>query len=128
MDSLKVSWVLKTTPGVLYQDWLSSKGHSLFTGSVAKIDPTIGGKFSSWEGYIWGETLELNPGKRILQSWSTSNFPDGASPSLLEVLLEEVEGGTKITLNHSNIPTGQGKDYEQGWQDYYFSPMEDYYC
>lgn len=128
MDTIQVSCILPVLPGALYQDWLSSKGHSLFTGSVAKVDSSIGGKFSSWEGYIWGENLELDPGKRILQSWSTSNFPDGDPPSLLEILLEEADGGTKITLNHSNIPSGQGKDYEQGWQENYFSPMHDYYC
>lgn len=128
MDTIRVSCILPTTPSAVYQDWMSSKGHSLFTGSVAKVDATIGGKFSSWEGYIWGENLELEHGKRILQSWSTSNFPDGDPPSILEVLLEAVEGGTKITINHSNIPVGQGKEYEQGWQDFYFLPMQDYYC
>jgi activator of HSP90 ATPase len=127
MDSFEVSCILPVDPSTVYRDWLSSKGHTLFTGGVAKVDPVVGGKFSAWEGYIWGETLEMESNKRIVQSWNTSNFPDGAEPSKLEIKLEPVEEGCKITLLHTNIPSGQGKEYEQGWQDHYFTPMLDYY-
>lgn len=127
MDSIQVSCVLPVDPATIYRDWLSTKAHTLFTGGAAKIEPNVGGKHSAWDGYIWGETLEMESGKRIVQSWSTSNFPDGAEPSRLEILLEAVPEGCKITLNHSNIPTGQGKEYEQGWTDHYFNPMLDYY-
>jgi activator of HSP90 ATPase len=127
MDSIQVSCVLPVDPATIYRDWLSTKAHTLFTGGAAKIEPFVGGKHSAWDGYIWGETLELESGKRIVQSWSTSNFPDGSAPSRLEILLEEDPEGCKVTLVHTNIPDGQGKEYEQGWQDHYFSPMMDYY-
>lgn len=127
MDSIEVSCVLPVDPATVYRDWLSSKGHTLFTGSPAKVEPAVGGKFSAWEGYIWGETLEMESGKRIVQAWSTSNFPDGAEPSRLEITLESVPEGCLISLHHSNIPDGQGKDYEQGWKEHYFEPMTDYY-
>ena len=127
MDSIEVSYILPVDPATVYRDWLSSKGHTLFTGSPAKVEPTVGGKFSAWEGYIWGETLEMESGRKIVQAWSTSNFPDGAPPSRLEVNLESIPEGCRITLHHSNIPDGQGKDYEQGWKDNYFEPMNDYY-
>lgn len=127
MESIEVSCVLPVDTATIYRDWLSTKAHTLFTGGAAKIEPFVGGKFSAWDGYIWGETLELESGKRIVQTWNTSNFPDGAPPSRLEVLLEPAEGGCKITLIHTNIPDGQGKEYEQGWHEHYFSPMMDYY-
>jgi activator of HSP90 ATPase len=127
MDSFEVSCVLPVDASTIYRDWMSSKGHTLFTGGAAKIDPTIGGKHSAWDGYIWGENLELEIGKRIVQSWTTSNFPDGAEPSKIEVKLETVPEGCKLTLIHTNLPEGQGKEYEQGWQEHYFTPMMDYY-
>ncbi|MBI3136650.1 MAG: SRPBCC domain-containing protein [Bacteroidetes bacterium] len=127
MDSIQVSCVLPVDPATIYRDWLSTKAHTLFTGGAAKIEPFVGGKHSAWDGYIWGETLELESGKRIVQSWTTSNFPDGAEPSRLEINLETDPEGCKITLLHTNIPDGQGPEYEQGWQDHYFSPMLDYY-
>ena len=127
MDSFQVSSILPVDPSTVYRDWMSSKGHTLFTGGTAKIDPTIRGKHSAWDGYIWGEILEYEIGKRIVQTWTTSNFPDGAEPSKIEVKFEAVPEGCKITLVHTNIPEGQGKEYEDGWQEHYFTPMMDYY-
>ena len=127
MDSFELSCILPVEASTVYRDWLSSKAHTLFTGGAAKIDPVVGGKFSAWDGYIWGETLEMESGRRIVQTWNTSNFPDQAEPSILEINFETVEEGCKITLKHSNLPTGQGNEYEQGWKDHYFEPMLDYY-
>ncbi len=62
-----------------------------------------------------------------MQAWRTTEFPEGSPDSRLEMLLEEAKGGTKITLVHTNIPDGQGKDYEQGWIAFYFKPMKQYF-
>ena len=44
------------------------------------------------------------------------------------MLLEPVEGGTKLTLHHRYVPDGQF-DYERGgWQENYFDPMRDYFA
>jgi activator of HSP90 ATPase len=98
------------------------------TGGAAHIDPTIGGYHSEWDSYITGRTLELEPNRRIVQSWRTAEFPADSPDSHLEVLLEAVEGGTKLTLKHSRIPEGQGKSYESGWVENYFDPMKRYFA
>ena len=46
------------------------------TGSPAIVDPEIGGAFEAWDGYISGRTLSLEPGRRIVQSWRTSEFAE----------------------------------------------------
>jgi putative hydrolase of HD superfamily len=120
---------LPGSPEQIYRAWLDSRAHSAFTGATAVIDPQQGGSFSAWDGYIQGTTLELQPFQRILQSWRTSEFPSESPDSLLEVLLEpdEQPGWTRLSLIHSQIPPGQGQQYLQGWQDYYFTPMLDYF-
>jgi activator of HSP90 ATPase len=118
-------------PGIsaerVYNAWMESKTHSAATGSPAHISPGVGGEFSAWDGYISGKNLEVEPHRRILQSWRTTEFPEDSPDSLLEILLEEVEGGTQLTLIHTGIPDGQGGDYRQGWEDYYFKPMQEYF-
>lgn len=43
------------------------------------------------------------------------------------MLLEPVEGGTKLTLRHTNVPDGQ-LEYEQGgWEESYFEPKREYF-
>ena len=120
--------VVAAEPKAVYAAWMSSKGHGAMTGSGAKISAKVGSAFTSWDGYISGKTLELEPGSRILQSWRTTDFESGEPDSLLEVLLEKAKGGTKVTLVHTNIPAGHGAEYRKGWLDFYFKPMKDYFA
>jgi activator of HSP90 ATPase len=125
--SFSVSAHLDAPPDVLYHAWLSSEEHTRFTGSPADIDPSIGGRFTAWEGYISGTTLEKEEGKRVVQSWRTTEFPEGSLDSRIEVVFEPADDGTKVTINHSGIPEGQAEDYERGWTEFYFDPMREYY-
>ncbi|HKJ38858.1 MAG TPA: SRPBCC family protein [Anaerolineales bacterium] len=126
-NGFTLSEVFKSTASKLYNAWLSSDGHSAITGSPAKVDGTVGGKFTAWDGYIFGTTLELTPNQRIVQTWRTSEFADDAPDSRLEISLEDVKGGVKVTLAHSNIPEDQVDSYRQGWEDFYFKPIREYY-
>ncbi len=93
------------------------------TGGAATSEPEVGGACTAWDGYIEGRYLELESPRRIVQTWRTSEFPSDAPDSRLEVRLEAVEGGTRITFVHAGIPEGQGSSYEQGWVDHYLEPM-----
>lgn len=119
--------VLPVSAKKIFKTWLSSNGHSAMTGSSAKVTGRVGGKFTAWDGYISGKTLELEPPHRILQAWRTTEFPEDAPDSMVEILLKEVKGGTKITLKHRNMPEEQVDSYRQGWDDFYFKPMKEYF-
>ena len=127
MESFTISKMLPATPEEIFSAWLSSEGHSAMTGSPAEIEAGDGGAFKAWDGYIWGKTLETEPNRRIVQAWRTSEFPDASPDSRVEILLDEAEGGTQITLVHTDIPQGQGDGYKQGWEDFYFTPMRAYF-
>ena len=86
-ESFEVSATFPAPPRRVYQAWLSSDEHTAFTGGEAEVDPREGGKFTAWDGYIEGVTVELEPYRRIVQTWRTSDFPDGSGDSRLEVLL-----------------------------------------
>ncbi len=114
---------LNATAKQIYSTWLSSEGHTNMTGGEASITDKIGGKFTVWDGYITGKTIELNPYNRILQSWRTSQFEEHEEDSILEILLNEINGETELTLIHSNVPK-DGEHYKEGWENHYFIPMK----
>ena len=118
---------INAKPETIYKAWLTTEGHSAITGSPAKVDGTVNGDFTAWDGYIWGMFLELEPNHRILQAWRTGEFPSEAEDSIVEILLENEKGKTKLTLNHSNMPEGQADSYKSGWDDFYFKPMKQYF-
>ena len=123
----EVSDVLPGTPDEIYRAWLSSDGHAAMTGASAEIDPTVGRAYEAWDGYITGRTLVLEPGRRIVQTWRTSEFAETDPDSEIDVRLEPVDGGTRITIRHRNVPDGQ-REYEHGgWQENYFDPMRMYF-
>ncbi|GAP21277.1 SRPBCC domain-containing protein [Leptolinea tardivitalis] len=111
----------------VYEAWLDSGKHAAFTGDTADIHPGIGGKFSIACGYITGETLELEPYHRIVQSWRTIDFPEDAPDSILEILLRDSEKGCLLELRQTNLPGDQVDLYESGWVHYYFHPLIRYF-
>jgi len=127
-ESIQVSGVVRAPPDRIYEAWLDSAEHSAMTGGRATIDANVGGRFTAWDGYIEGATLELEPGRRIVQRWRTSEFPSGAADSLVEIRLEPLEEGTRIIFLHSEIPEGQRAKYEQEWREHYLDPMDRYFA
>lgn len=124
---LEMTLDLPVPPGRLYRDWLDSAAHSSFTGSPALMSSELNEEYTAWDGYIKGKNLELQAPKRIKQTWRTTDFPEDAPNSLLELVFEPVGEHTRLILRHSDIPDGQADQYEEGWMDYYFNPMREYY-
>ena len=127
LEQFEVSEIVPATPQEVYDTWLDSEGHASMTGGGATVSAVEGVSFTAWDGYITGENLELERPSRIVQSWRSSEFPASANDSRLEVVLHRVEGGTKITLRHSEIADGRGESYKQGWVDHYLEPMKAYF-
>ena len=126
-NTIKISEVFPVSAKRLYDAWLNSDEHSEFTGTKVVIRPTVGSKFSAGDDYIKGSNVTLQPYGRIVQTWRSKDFPDGAIESRLEILFEKANGGTRVTIIHNRIPTGQAKLYEKGWKNHYFKPMKKYF-
>ena len=122
----EVSEVIPASQDTVYAAWLNSDGHSMMTGSPANVSSETGCQFEAWDGYIRGKNLELDPPRRILQLWRTSEFADSEEDSLLEILFEPEGEGTKVTIRHSKLPD-HGMQYLQGWRDAYFTPMKEHF-
>ncbi|HJX24263.1 MAG TPA: SRPBCC family protein [Candidatus Bathyarchaeia archaeon] len=111
----------------IYEAFMDPKKHAAFTGSKATGDPRVGGKFTAWDGYIYGENLELLRGKRIAQKWKSTDFSPSDSFSKLELSLKKVKEGTEISMVHSDVPAGLVEDVAQGWKDFYWRPLKAYF-
>jgi activator of HSP90 ATPase len=126
-DSIYLTVEFSVTPDELYRAWLNSDEHTAFTGSEAFVKPKVGTEFSAWEEHITGTNLELIPGRKIVQSWRTTEFNDDDPDSRLEIRFEVVPGGCKLILSHTELPDGDGPIYQDVWEDNYFVPMRVYF-
>src|SRR3972149_9242516 len=125
---IKQKVIISATPEQVYEAFVNPKKHSEFTGSKATGKPNVGGKFTAWEGYIFGKHLELEPGKRIVQEWTTTDWPENYPPSKLELTLRETPKGTEITMVHWNVPEEQQNELAEGWTEFYWVPMKKYFA
>jgi len=122
----KTSARFSVSPERIYSAWLDAKEHEAMTGGEASGTAEVGASFTAWGGYISGENLELVPESKIVQSWRTAEFADEDEDSQIEIALTPTDEGCELTLAHSNIPDNQ-PDYNQGWDDHYFTPMKAYF-
>lgn len=115
------------TPEQVYEAFMDAKKHTAFTGSKATSNRKVGGKFTAWDGYISGKNLELERGKRIVQEWISTDFPEGHAPSRLELTLTKTKTGTEISMVQSNVPAEQAEDIAEGWHEFYWEPLKKYF-
>ena len=123
MKTIKQGAKFASSPETVYKYLMDSKLHTKFTGDVAKISKKVGGKFSAFSGYITGKNLVLQPGKKIVQAWTTTEWPKWHM-SEVTYLLKKAKGGTKLMFTHKNVPAYDYKDKTSGWKKYYWEPLK----
>jgi activator of HSP90 ATPase len=119
--------VVSAPPGAVYDAFVNARKHAAFTGSAATGSARVGGRFTAWDGYISGVHRKLVKGRVIVQDWQTTQWPEGAAPSKLELTFTKAKGGTQIRMVHSNVPAEQADSYRQGWFDFYWKPLTAYF-
>lgn len=119
--------VVNASPIEVYEAFMNSQKHSEFTGSKATGTPKEGAEFSAWDGYISGKNLELVKGKKIVQEWITTDWPKDYPPSRLELKFKDLGDKTEIAMTHSKVPANQETSLRQGWLDFYWKPLKEYF-
>ncbi len=122
--TIRQSVIINASPHDLYEAILDPKIHSEFTNSKATNTRAVGGKFTAYDGYISGTNLVLEKDKKIVQKWTSTDFPKG---HFTEVKFEfRKEGkGTKIIFTQTNVPEENYKEISQGWIEFYWNPLKE---
>jgi len=108
-------------PARLFAAIGTSADHAAFTGEAA----AIGGAGEAWSAYggkIGGITLDVDPGKRIVQAWRAGNWAPGTYSLVTFEFAADGDGGT-ITMTHDAVPDDGGEHLEQGWHNMYWTPL-----
>jgi activator of HSP90 ATPase len=125
--TIRMEWIIPAEAEEVYDAFMDPVKHAEFTGAESSGSSVVGKEFHAYGGYILAKNLELEPGNRIVQEWTTSEWPEGAPPSILTISLKAVKGGTKLTMVHSLVPEEQSDDYAAGWKEHYWSKLESYF-
>ena len=64
-EEFTVSSVIPASPNRIYSAWMDERHHSAFTGARATVDPWVGGRVVSRDGFIDATHVYLVTGNRI---------------------------------------------------------------
>ena len=121
--TIRQSVTFKATPHQVYEALMDSRKHGKFTGDTASISRKAGGKIMAYGGYITGANVELVQDEKIVQTWHAADWPEGHE-SRVTFRLRPVEGGTRLTFTHTDVPDDQYESIKQGWIENYWTPMK----
>lgn len=114
---------IKARPETVFAFFTDEEKYVRWMGVEATLDPVPGGEFRvvNPDGVVTrGVFVDLDPPARIVLSWGFeghAHVPPGSST--VTVTLEEVEGGTLLTLVHSGLPDERSAMmHERGWEKY----------
>ncbi len=118
MDTIDLSAKFSVGAEKLYKAWLDPVHHAAMSyGGEAEFDARVGGAYSSGDGYITGKFLELVPGKKLVQTWRTTEFAEDQPDSTLELTFEDTDEGCVLHLIQTGLPADQGRKLPgaDGW-------------
>ena len=116
----------KASPLDIYELLMDPYKHAELVGSTAEIDNREGGKFNIYDGYITGTNVKLVPGKEIIQKWRAEEegWPFDYFSDLTFIMKAE-NGGTKLTMTQTGIPSECTDAIGEGWHEFYWTPMHE---
>lgn len=117
----------RTTAEEAYQTFVDPARIAAFTRSPPKVFEGAhkGGKFELFGGNVSGEYLELVPGKKVVQSWRLSQWPQGHYSTLkIEFDQNDVDHVTVMRVTWDGVPVGQEDVTKRNWTEYYVKSIK----
>ena len=125
MKIIRHTVLIRATPKAVYNALMNEKKHSRFTGERAQIRAKPGARFSCYDDYITGITLELEPAKRIVQAWRSRNWPEGHY-SIVTFAFSKKLGGTQLRFTQIGVPANDYARKDNGWRMHYWQPLKQF--
>ncbi len=118
--------ITDAAPHDIYEIFMDSKKHAKLVNSTAKISRETGGGFEVFDGYIDGTNIELVNDRKIVQNWRGEEdcWPKDHY-SKLTIILEKEKNGTRINLTQEGVPEECADDFDKGWYEFYWNPMQE---
>jgi activator of HSP90 ATPase len=116
---------IKGSPEEVYNALVKPFAISLWTGAKTQMEEKAGTEFSLFDGDITGMNLEFVPNQKIVQEWY---FGEQEEKSIVTLLFREDKIHTQVELTHTNIPDESFEDMKNGWDNYYFGGLKEFFA
>ena len=96
--NLRQTVTIRSPPTEVYETLVRASEHAKFTGAKAKLEAKVGGRFEHYDGSLRGVVVDLDPGRRLVLAWRSSEWPEGHY-SIAQFVLRPAGRGTKLEFS-----------------------------
>ncbi len=126
--SISLTWIIYASPEEVFQALAMPEIMEEWTSEKAILEPKVGGDFEMFGGWVKGNVLAFEPGKKLSYTWKPTDWKPKTEASTVTYIFEKDKAGTKLTLTHVGMPDKDEADkHESGWIDNVMEPLNDYF-
>lgn len=124
MKTIRQNYFISATPEEVYAAITNPFTIELWSGYPAQMEMKEGSEFSIFDGDIAGRTISFTENKQLIQEWY---FGDQPEQSIVTITLQPHQEGTKVNLEHTNVPDEDLEDFREGWNKYYWGAIKEFF-
>jgi activator of HSP90 ATPase len=124
MKTFKKTFKINAEPSDVYSALTNPITIELWSGYPAQMSTEPGSEFSLWEGDITGRNIEFIQDKKVVQEWY---FADQPEKSIVTITISSDGANSLVTVEHSNIPDEEFAAISEGWREYYFNAISNFF-
>jgi len=117
---------IRATPETVFEFFTDARKLTRWLATEATLDPRPGGichqehareDGSGGSYHMRGEFLEVSPPERVVFTWGFTDPDVGVPPgsSVVDVTLTPDAGGTRLRLEHRDLPVAAIESHAGGW-------------
>ena len=124
MKTIRQHYFINATPEEVFSAITNPFTIELWSGYKAEMEAKEGTEFSIFDGDIAGRNIKVINNQKIIQEWY---FGDNTEKSLVTIDIKQHQLGTKVILEHTNVPDDEVEDFTEGWNVYYWGAIKDFF-
>jgi uncharacterized protein YndB with AHSA1/START domain len=124
MKTIRQHHFIKATPEEVFTAITNPFTIELWSGYPAQMEAREGTEFSIFEGDISGRNIKISENKELVQEWY---FGDRQEESIVTISLKPHQSGTKVSLEHTNVPDEEAEEFEEGWNVTYWGAIKEFF-
>ena len=124
MKTFKKSFKINAEPSDVYSALTNPFTIEIWSGYPVQMSEEPGSEFSLWEGDITGRNLEFIRDRKVVQEWY---FGEQKDKSIVTITIQPDREDSQVTVEHTNIPDDDFDDIAEGWREYYFGAIMNFF-
>jgi activator of HSP90 ATPase len=124
MKTFKKTFMIHAEPSDVYSAITNPYTIELWSGYPAVMSEEPGSEFSLWDGDITGRNIEFEKDRKVVQEWY---FGDQEVKSVVTISILSDGGNSAVSVEHTNIPDEEFKGFAEGWKEFYFDAINNFF-